>query len=75
MTSPAKQGSSRWGFLSQAVGGLESRLDILLAEGQEGQANKPTPAAGNTVSSTPAHLHHIYTENKSKVKNQNMNGT
>ncbi|KAF7895897.1 hypothetical protein EAF00_005912 [Botryotinia globosa] len=48
MTSPAKQGSSRWGFLSQAVGGLESRLDILLAEGQEGQANKPTPAAGNT---------------------------
>ncbi|KAM0309835.1 hypothetical protein ABEW05_004917 [Botrytis cinerea] len=53
MTSPAKQGSSRWGFLSQAVGGLESRLDILLAEGQEGQANKPTPAAGNTSATKP----------------------
>lgn len=53
MTSPAKQGSSRWGFLSQAVGGLESRLDILLAEGQEGQANKPTPAAGNTSAAKP----------------------
>ncbi|TGO82838.1 hypothetical protein BPOR_0747g00020 [Botrytis porri] len=53
MTSPAKQGSSRWGFLSQAVGGLESRLDILLAEGQEGQANKPTPATGNTSAAKP----------------------
>ncbi|KAK6594176.1 m protein repeat protein [Botrytis cinerea] len=41
------------GFLSQAVGGLESRLDILLAEGQEGQANKPTPAAGNTGATKP----------------------
>ncbi|KAF7951889.1 hypothetical protein EAE96_007186 [Botrytis aclada] len=53
MTSPAKQGSSRWGFLSQAVGGLESRLDILLAEGQEGQANKPAPATGSTSAAKP----------------------
>lgn len=46
MTSPAKQTGSRWGsFLSQAVGGLESRLDIILAEGQEGQGNKPVSVA------------------------------
>ncbi|KAI9644487.1 hypothetical protein NHQ30_006508 [Ciborinia camelliae] len=50
MTSPAKQTSSRWGsFLSQAVGGLESRLDNILAEGQEGPANKPASAAGSAV--------------------------
>ncbi|KAJ8061371.1 hypothetical protein OCU04_010427 [Sclerotinia nivalis] len=54
MTSPAKQSSSRWGsFLSQAVGGLESRLDNILAEGQEGQANKPASTAGSTVAAKP----------------------
>ncbi|KAF7860855.1 hypothetical protein EAF04_008373 [Stromatinia cepivora] len=54
MTSPAKQSSSRWGsFLSQAVGGLESRLDNILAEGQEGQANKSASAAGSTVAAKP----------------------
>ncbi|CAD6447625.1 3e64f891-d055-4e2e-8ecd-a095b720ce09 [Sclerotinia trifoliorum] len=54
MTSPAKQSASRWGsFLSQAVGGLESRLDNILAEGQEGQANKPASTAGSTVAAKP----------------------
>ncbi|APA14908.1 hypothetical protein SS1G_14409 [Sclerotinia sclerotiorum 1980 UF-70] len=54
MTSPAKQSASRWGsFLSQAVGGLESRLDNILAEGQEGQANRSAPTAGSTVAAKP----------------------
>lgn len=45
MTAPQKQGS-KWGsFLSQAVAGVESRLDNLLADGIEEPGaitNKPT---------------------------------
>ncbi|QSZ30151.1 hypothetical protein DSL72_004671 [Monilinia vaccinii-corymbosi] len=54
MTSSAKPSSSRWGsFLSQAVGGLESRLDNILAEGQEGAANRPPSTAGGAVAAKP----------------------
>lgn len=42
MAAPAKQ-SSRWGnFLQQAVAGVESRLDTILADGDE--AATPVPA-------------------------------
>lgn len=54
MTSPAKQTSSRWGsFLSQAVGGLESRLDNILAEGQEGPVNRQPSTTGTAVAAKP----------------------
>ncbi|TAQ89467.1 hypothetical protein B7494_g2212 [Chlorociboria aeruginascens] len=45
MATPAKQ-PSRWGsFLQQAVAGVESRLDNILAEGDEAaKANKPAPS-------------------------------
>lgn len=47
MAAPGKQ-SSRWGaFLQQAVAGVESRLDTILAEGQEennATISKPPPA-------------------------------
>ncbi|KAJ6445561.1 m protein repeat protein [Purpureocillium lavendulum] len=44
MAAPGK--SSRWGsFLSQAVAGVESRLDNILAEAEEQPQQKPTQAA------------------------------
>ncbi|KAK0122775.1 hypothetical protein ONS96_009810 [Cadophora gregata f. sp. sojae] len=49
MAAPAKQ-TSRWGnFLQQAVAGVESRLDNILAEGVEEQA----AAAGQKKPGTP----------------------
>jgi hypothetical protein len=44
MAAPTKQ-SSRWGaFLQQAVAGVESRLDNILAEGpEEGNAGASKP--------------------------------
>lgn len=47
MAAPAKQSSSRWGsFLQQAVAGVESKLDEILAEGDEAaKPTKPVPAA------------------------------
>lgn len=40
MAAPGK--GSRWGsFLSQAVAGVESRLDNILTEGEEGQQLGP----------------------------------
>jgi hypothetical protein len=43
MSGPAKQ-SSRWGsFLQQAVAGVESRLDNILTDAEEG--GKPARAA------------------------------
>jgi len=51
MAAPSKQ-TSRWGsFLQQAVAGVESRLDNILAEGIENEAAKPTKLAN--VTSTP----------------------
>lgn len=48
MATPGKQ-TSRWGsFLQQAVAGVESRLDNMLAEGEEAPVpakKPPTPAA------------------------------
>lgn len=41
MAAPTKQ-SSRWGFLQQAVAGVESRLDSILAEGAEEPPKKPS---------------------------------
>ena len=52
MAAPSKQ-ASRWGsFLQQAVAGVESRLDTILAEGED-EATKPssrplTPASASS---------------------------
>lgn len=49
MAAPTKQ-TSRWGnFLQQAVAGVESRLDNILAEGVEDQA----AVAGQKKPGTP----------------------
>lgn len=61
MSGPAKQ-SSRWGsFLQQAVAGVESRLDNILAEGDEATVpNKPgvaAPAHNATKSDDGTHTH------------------
>jgi len=56
MAAPSKQSSSRWGsFLQQAVAGVESRLDNILAEGDEAlaPAKKPTPAPASTTTAKP----------------------
>ena len=49
MTAPAK--SSRWGsFLQQAVAGVESRLDDILADTDDsGRKEKPAPIASTTT--------------------------
>lgn len=74
MAAPAKQ-TSRWGsLLQQAVAGVESRLDNILAEGageggvgDEGlQAKKPAaavpaPAAAKNESSMTPFLYYLYT--------------
>lgn len=60
MAAPAK--SSRWGsLLSQAVAGVESRLDNILAEGEDGQqpgaktqAAKPAQPAQRAVAPKPS---------------------
>jgi hypothetical protein len=55
MSTPAKQ-SSRWGFLQQAVAGVESRLDSILAEGTEEPPKKPVVSlATATKSDTSSH--------------------
>lgn len=67
MAAPAKQ-TSRWGnFLQQAVAGVESRLDNILAEGVEGQAQtqagqkKPgTPTLPASPSKTDGGAYCIY---------------
>jgi TATA element modulatory factor len=58
MAAPSKQSSSRWGsFLQQAVAGVESRLDTILAEGDEATtpapARKPTPTPATTAPTKP----------------------
>ncbi|CZT04947.1 related to transcription factor TMF [Rhynchosporium agropyri] len=54
MAAPAKQ-TSRWGnFLSQAVAGVESRLDNILAEGVEEQAQIQAQQAGQKKAGTAA---------------------
>lgn len=51
MAAPAKQ-TSRWGnFLQQAVAGVESRLDNILADGVEEQAQ--AQQAGQKKPGTP----------------------
>jgi hypothetical protein len=49
MATPSKQ-TSRWGsFLQQAVAGVESRLDNILAEG----ADEAVPHSKKLATSTP----------------------
>ncbi|KAJ2985601.1 hypothetical protein NUW58_g5442 [Xylaria curta] len=49
----ASQKSSRWGsFLSQAVAGVEARLDNILAE-DDGSKGAPTPAVVSSTSPAP----------------------
>jgi hypothetical protein len=53
MATPSKQ-TSRWGsFLQQAVAGVESRLDNILAEGGD-EAAKPSKLATATPTSSAA---------------------
>ncbi|KAI0124631.1 TATA element modulatory factor 1 TATA binding-domain-containing protein [Xylariales sp. AK1849] len=54
MSAPTKQ--SRWGsFLSQAVAGVEARLDNILAEDEEGAKQTPSrPPSAASASSKPA---------------------
>jgi hypothetical protein len=53
MAAPAKQ-TSRWGsFLQQAVAGVESRLDNILAEGDESAAPAKKPAPASAALATP----------------------
>jgi hypothetical protein len=40
----ASKPASRWNFLQQAVASVESRLDDMLAEGDERPKRIPTPA-------------------------------
>lgn len=58
MAAPAKQASSRWGsFLSQAVAGVEAKLDTILADDYDdaAQQNKePKPAATPPPAPSPA---------------------
>ena len=60
MAAPAKQQSSRWGsFLSQAVAGVEARLDTILADaddvsGQQQPGPKPASMPAQTPAQTPA---------------------
>lgn len=54
MAAPTKQ-ASRWGsFLQQAVAGVESRLDNILAEGAEEEAAKPASLSAKPVAPAPA---------------------
>lgn len=58
MSAPQKQGS-KWGtFLSQAVAGVESRLDNLLADGIE------EPGATPARATTPVQAAPVKTEGK-----------
>lgn len=53
MAAPAKQ-NSRWGsFLQQAVAGVESRLDTILAEGGD-DVSKPAKAIPTPSNAGPA---------------------
>jgi TATA element modulatory factor len=54
MATPSKQ-ASRWGsFLQQAVAGVESRLDNILAEGDEAVKPAPKPVTPTPGASTKA---------------------
>ncbi|KAL6887858.1 TATA element modulatory factor 1 TATA binding domain-containing protein [Trichoderma evansii] len=53
MSAPGKQASSRWGsFLQQAVAGVESRLDTILAEDDRSATPPPAAAAAATTTTT-----------------------
>ena len=54
MSSPPAKQSSRWGFLQQAVAGVESRLDSILAEGAsiEGAPAPSKKPAGSLAAAT-----------------------
>ncbi|KAL6858614.1 TATA element modulatory factor 1 TATA binding domain-containing protein, partial [Trichoderma novae-zelandiae] len=56
MAAPGKAASSRWGsFLQQAVAGVESRLDTILAEGDDDRgAAQPASAAAVATTTTAA---------------------
>lgn len=54
MAAPAKQ-TSRWGsFLQQAVAGVESRLDNILAEGDDQAYDGPVVVKKPVVATPPA---------------------
>lgn len=65
MAAPTKK-SSPWGFLSQAVAGVEARLDTILADNddttnQPRETKKPvsessTPASASPSKQTPGRL-------------------
>lgn len=54
MSAPGKQ-ASRWGsFLQQAVAGVESRLDNILAESDDDRSATPPAAAAAAATTTTA---------------------
>lgn len=53
MAAPTKK--TGWGsFLSQAVGGLEARLDNILAEDEASSARDAKPSPGSAAQPSPA---------------------
>ncbi|KAF7543384.1 hypothetical protein G7Z17_g10785 [Cylindrodendrum hubeiense] len=53
MAAPGKPSSSRWGsFISQAVAGVESRLDNMLTEGEEAERLRQLQASQKPVAAT-----------------------
>ena len=72
MTTSSK-GSSRWGsFLQQAVAGVESRLDNILAEGDEAQKPKQLPTS-TTIPTSPAAKSESGISNQSTTPSQYAN--
>lgn len=65
MASPPKPkpAPSRWGFLSQAVASVESKLDTILADDDEPVKRAQTPVGSNkeNVPSARGTITHIHT--------------
>jgi len=61
MSNSSKQASSRWGsFLQQAVAGVESRLDNILADGVEESAPQKKSATTPAVTVAKAESGRLY---------------
>lgn len=54
MSAPAKKASGWGSFLQQAVAGVESRLDNILAEGAPGEEGTKAPPPSKVATPVPA---------------------
>lgn len=74
MAAPGKPGASRWGsFLSQAVAGVESRLDNMLAEGEEQQQQQqPQTQAPMSAAVKPSSSESFLPASLSNVPDQKL---